>query len=142
TPMGPSNIEPPSKNPDGTIKLPKSFNADVIAAAAQNILGQSTLDRNQVSFNPEGQNNNQGVTFTNGAQGAIHIGLQNVPNMPGFRAELSRADLAGGDKAIVIMHYERPADSAEPQPFTFQLVVEPLNQSFPIRVTFTKPDGQ
>jgi len=143
TPMGPSNIEPPSKNADGTIKLPKSLGADVIAAAANSILGQSTISKSEVTLDPSKGPAAEKITFTNGVQGSVRVTVVGVPDLPGFKAEVAKADLGGGEQAQITVSYTPPSDDTPvPSSFTFQVLIEPLNQPFPIRVNFVQPDRQ
>src|SRR5258708_273226 len=63
TPMGPSNIEAPKRNADGTIELPKNFSQEVIAARARALLEQSGIDKRFVILEVEKSSSDR-VIFT------------------------------------------------------------------------------
>jgi hypothetical protein len=138
TPMGPSNIQPPTKNADGTVTLPKNISADAVAAAAKTILSQSSLSKSEVFLDP-GKASEDQVTFTNGVQGSVRLSLEGIPDVPGFTAKLDRTEIGGGDQVRLSLAYKPPRDAAAPEPFILQVVTEPLNQAYPVKVNFRKP---
>src|SRR5262249_43377091 len=86
TPMGPSNVTL-SKNPDGSVNLPKNLGAEVIAAAANAILTRSGLDKGVVVIDPTKISQDQ-VVFTNAVQGSVQISLAGVPDIPGLQIKI------------------------------------------------------
>ena len=138
TPMGESKIEPPARNADGTIKLPPNFSPEVIAAAAKSILGQSSVDKSEVSLDSS-KASEAVVYFTNGVQGTIRAALVGVPQVPGLTATLESNDVASGQKVAVKIRFEPAAEAPVPEAFTMQVVTEPVNQGYPIRVKFSAP---
>ena len=139
TPMGPSKIEPLSKNPDGTIKgLPPKIGTDEVAAQARNILAQSGLSKSEVVFDPAVVNGER-VAFTNGVQGYVKVSLEGIPRLEGFSANLESPGVTANGQIGVILSYQPVTEAPIPDDFTIQVVTEPLNQSYPIRVRFTHP---
>lgn len=139
TPMGPSNVEPPKRNADGTIEIPKNLNADVIAAAARSILSGSSIDKNQVRLNVEKASSDK-VIFTNGAQGAIRVSLGPMRQIPGFTAALDKYDVSGGEKIGLTLSYDPPENAEKPEPVVVRILTEPLNQAYEISVRFLTAD--
>jgi hypothetical protein len=137
TPMGPSNIEPPKQNADGTIDLPKNLSQEIIAARARAILGQSAIDKSEVRLDSQGATGQ--VTFTNSMQGPVEVSLVGVPQIPGFSAKLDRTEVPAGDRAVVSLSYDSNASHA---PFTIQLMTQPFNQAYGIRVMLGKPEDK
>jgi len=132
TPMGPSNVEPPKQNPDGSIELPKSLSAEIVAARANAILQQSAVDKSVVRLDG-GKPGSDRVTFTNSAQGSVGISLSGVPEIPGLTVKLERDQVPSGGTAYVTIAYD--AEDSTAHAFTLQLVTEPFNQAYSIRVT-------
>jgi hypothetical protein len=138
TPMGPSTVQPPTRNPDGSVNLPKDFSAELINQAARTILSQSGISKGEVNLSATGTSEDK-VTFNNGAPGAVRLSLAGVPELPGFRVELDKTEVLANGQAQVTIRYQAPADAPPAQSFMIRVVSEPFNQVFPIRVNFEKP---
>ena len=132
TPMGPSNVEPPKRNADGSIELPKNLSQEIVAARARAILQESGVDKPVVRLDG-GKPSSDRVKFTNAAQGPVGISLTGVPEIPGLKVKLDGEQIASGGTAYVTIAYD--SEDATPHAFTFQLVTEPFNQAYNIRVT-------
>jgi len=140
TPMGPSNVEAPKRNADGTIDLPKNFSDEVIAARARALLQQSGIDKRMVNLDA-GKPSSERVIFTNSAQGPVGLSLAGVPQIPGFKAELDKQDVASGGTANLTLSYDSK-DTTPQAPFMIQVVTEPFNQAFNIQVVLGKQPEQ
>jgi hypothetical protein len=139
TPMGPSNVQPPTKNADGTPNLPKNLSPDVIQAAARAILQQSSIDRNQIVLSSDKVSNDR-VVFTNAVQGSVGLMLTGVPELPGLEVKLDKSEIGAREQASILISYDPQLKPAELQPFTLRLTTAPLNQVFDVRVTFSGVD--
>ncbi len=134
TPMGPSSIEPPKRNSDGTVELPKNFSQEVIAARARALLEQSGVDKRVVSLEA-GKPSSDRVMFTNAAQGPVELSLAGIPEIPGFTAKLDKEELPTGAIAFLTLSYD--SEESHP-PFVMQLVTQPFNQGYSIQVILGK----
>jgi hypothetical protein len=140
TPMGPSNVEPPKKNADGTIDIPKNFSEEIIAARAKALLQQTVIDKHVVNLDA-GKPSSERVMFTNTAQGPVDLSLAGIPEIPGFQAKLDKQEVPSGGTAYVTFSYDSKDDTPH-SPFFIRLVTEPFNQVYSIQVTLGKPSEQ
>ncbi len=124
----------PVKSSDSAPALPKDFNDQTIAAAGRSILQQVGVDKKEITLTA-GKASEEKVVFHNGMPGSVQVELT-APEVPGLSVKLeSRTVRANGDVPVVF-HYEPGARSASPDSINVQLLVEPLNQLFVIRVNF------
>lgn len=138
TPMGPSNIEPPKRNADGTVDVPKNLSAEIIAARARAILQTAGLDKGEIRLDAHAPSDR--AIFTNSAQGPVGLSLDGVPEIQGFSARLDKNEVPLGGTAGVTISY---ASDTPREPFNIRLVTEPFNQIFNLRVVLGKqPDRQ
>src|SRR5258706_12985322 len=105
TPMGPSNIEPPKRNADGSVELPKNFSQEVIAARAQTLLQQTGVDKRVVSLDA-GKPSLDRVMFTNAAQGSVGLSLAGIPEIPGFSVKLDEEEVPASTTAYLTLSYD------------------------------------
>ena len=143
TPMGPSDVSLVMKKPDGSIAgLPEKMTPEVIAAAGEKILQQSSsLNKNQVLLAPDKASSDK-VVFHNGSGGSVSLELLNVPKIPGFTAKIYKADVNFNQDAVVEIAYTPPPDlepGTGPQSASLSLLVSPFNQVFGIEVKFGYP---
>jgi len=124
----------PRTNGPGDIGLPKDFDPKTIAAAAQDILQQVGVDRQEVTLASNRPSDDK-VVFHNGMTGSVQLELSG-PEVPGFTAKLEQASVRPGGDGAVVFHYEPNESAARRDPITVQLVVQPLNRPFVIRVNF------
>ena len=141
TPMGDSNIEPPKKNSDGTVNIPKNLNDDLLASVTRSILAQSAIDKHEVVLLAEGTSADR-VMFSNGAQGVVVLELAGVPEIPGFQARLEKTEVAAGQQTQLMLYYQAPAGSEPQAPFTLEIRTQPFNQVYPVKVYLGKPKEQ
>lgn len=136
--LGPAPAAAAPKNNDkDTGGLPKNLDEKAIAAAAKSILQQVSVDRKEATLATDKPSEDK-VVFHNGMPGSVQLEL-NAPAIPGFTAKLEQSNVRAGGDVPVVFRYE-PGDSAvRKDPITVQLVVQPTNQSFMIRVNFAAP---
>lgn len=136
--LGPAPAAAAPKNNDkDTGGLPKNLDEKAITAAAKSILQQVSLDRKEVTLATDRPSEDK-VVFHNGMSGSVQLELS-APDIPGFTAKLEQSSVGPGRDVPVVFRYE-PGDSAgRRDPVTVQLVVQPTNQAFAIRVNFAAP---
>ncbi len=130
-------------NPDGTPKIPADFSSpDRLMAQTQKILKQSGLDKSEVVLTFGEAATNQ-FTFQNGFTGDVLLELAGSPSLPGLKVFVEKANLRAQENGIIRVQYEPPSadakDFVEPQTYSLNLVLEPFNQIFPIKVTVRPP---
>lgn len=141
TPVGPASAPGPGaaaaakSNDDESAALPKDLNDKSITAAAKSILQQVSVDKKEIMLAAD-KASEETVTFHNGMSGSVQLEL-NAPEIPGFTVKAEpKLVRAGGDVAVVF-RYEPANDTPRKDPTDVQLLVQPLNQAFNIRVNFT-----
>jgi hypothetical protein len=131
-PVPPAATAPGAGNLNGG--LPKDLDEKSIAAAAKNILRQLGVDKKEATLATDKPSDDK-VVFHNGMPGSVQLELS-APEIPGFTAKLEQSIVRSGGDVTVAFHYQ-PGDSpVRRDPFFVQLVVQPTNQVFPIRVNF------
>jgi len=123
---------PPSNNDNNG--LPKNFDEKTIAAEAQNILQQVGVDKKEVRLAIDKPSDDK-VVFHNGMPGSVQVEV-NVPNVPGLTVKLEKFAVTANGDVQVLFHYEPGKTVERRNPITAQVIVQPLNQVFPIRVNF------
>jgi hypothetical protein len=141
TPAGPSaavaSTTAPPQSADDAAGLPKKLDDKTIAAAAQSILKQVGVDKQEITLAAD-QPSEETVVFHNGMTGSVQLELT-VPEIPGFSAKLEQGIVRAAADVPVVFRYE-PGDSAgRRDPISVRLTVQPLNQVFEIRVNFSAP---
>lgn len=142
TPFGPSAL--PSATgvvPTATADpaLPKDFSDKTIADAARSILQQVSVDKNEVTLATDKASEAR-VVLHNGMSGSIQVELS-APQIPGFTAKLDQSIVRATGNVALVLRYE-PGDRSERRdPASVQLLVQPLDQVFAIRVNFA-PSAQ
>lgn len=145
TPMDPATGQRPTATPpagnDASSDLPKVFDDRTLANAAQSILQQVGVDRREVTLSSNRVSEDK-VIFHNGMPGSVQLEL-GVPDIPGFTAKVEQMFIRAGADVPVVFRYE-PGDPARRrgEPVTVQLVVQPLNQTYTIRVNFVAGSTQ
>ena len=138
TPMGPSDIQLVTRKPDGTVDLPQDLSPNALLAAAQKILKQTNIDKQEVTLATNRPSSDK-VTFHNGAQGSVGLEITGIPKLPGFTAKLDKTTLNFDEDTVLQIQYAPSADqdkSAIPVQTELTLVVSPFNQQFHIQVKF------
>ena len=125
---------------DGTIDLPADFaNPQKLAAQGAAILGKSGLDKTEVKLT-FGVAAKDRVVFRNGLNGEVQLEFGGGPSgIPGLSVTLDRQRVPGHEEAILSIDYAPPA--GEPvsdlgtQIHTMNLILQPLNQIYPVKLT-------
>jgi hypothetical protein len=138
TPMGPSDVQLIHRQPDGTVAgLPAHITDEVLNAAKQKILGQSSVDKREVTLSAS-QASSDKVTFHNGQQGSIRLELSSAP-VAGLTVQLDKSDLNAGDDAALRISYDpRSGQAAAGKSALIRLMVVPFNQVYDVTVSFTQ----
>ena len=142
TPAGPSLITPPvsapPQSPGDAAGLPKKFDDKTIAAAAQSILQQVSVDKKEITLAAD-KPSEEKVVFHNGMTGSVQLELT-APEIPGFSVKVEQSIVRAAADVPVVFRYE-PGDPATRRrdPINVRLTVQPLNQVFVIRVNFAAP---
>lgn len=145
TPMDPvTGVRPAATTPAGNDTdggLPKVFDDQTLANAAQSILQQVGVDKRQVTLATNRASEDQ-VVFHNGMPGSVQLEL-GAPAIPGFSVKVEPMFVRAGADVPVVFRYE-PRDPVvlRGDPITVQLVVQPLNQTFTIQVNFAAASPQ
>lgn len=124
-------------NDSGNGGLPKDLDEKSIAAAAKNILQQVGVDKKEATLALDKPSEDR-VIFHNGMPGSVQLELS-APEVPGFTAKLEQSIARSGGDVAVVFHYEPGASAGKRDPIAVQLVVQPTNQAFTIRVNFAAP---
>lgn len=133
--LGPAPATVATKNNDkDTGGLPKNLDEKALATAAKSILQQISVDRKEATLATDKPSEDK-VVFHNGMPGSVQLEL-NAPDIPGFTAKLEQSSVGAGGDVPVVFHYEPGNSAGRREPITVQLLVEPLNQAFVIRVNF------
>jgi hypothetical protein len=114
--------------------LPKDLNEKTIAAAAQDILQQVSVDKREVTLAANKPSEDK-VVFHNGLTGSVQVELS-APEIPGFSVKLEQAIVRAGGDVPIVFRFEPSDPGARRDPIAVQLLVQPLNQPFMIRVNF------
>lgn len=133
-PSTPKNPQPPTVN-SADIGFPKDFDEKSITAAAQGIFQQLGVDKNEVTL-ATNKSSEDRVVFHNGLSGGVQLEL-NVPEVPGFTVKMEQAMVKAGADVPVVFRYEPGNAGTRREPVTVQLLAQPLNQIFTIRVSFS-----
>ena len=138
SPNGPAPPAAASKsNEGGNGGLPKDLDEKSLAATAKNILQQVRIDKKEATLAPDKPSEDR-VIFHNGMPGSVQLELS-APEVPGFTAKLEQSIVRSGGDVAVVFHYEPGASPGKRDPVAVQLVVQPTNQAFSIRVNFSAP---
>jgi hypothetical protein len=142
TPLGLAFPTPPATAPakgagNADPALPKDFNDQTIAAAARSILQQISVDKKEITLAADKTSEDR-VVFHNGMPGSVQVELT-APSIPGFSAKLEQSTVRAAGDAPVVFRYDPTGQTARPDPINVQLMVQPLNQVFVIRVNFAAP---
>lgn len=138
TPMGPSDIQLVTRKSDGTVNVPQDLGPDAILAAAQKILQQTKIDKQEVTLAADRPSSDK-VKFHNGAQGSVGLEVIGIPKLSGFTAKLDKTILNFDEDAVLQIEYTPDADqdkSVVPPQADLTLATSPFNQEFHIKVTF------
>jgi hypothetical protein len=138
TPFGAAAPTPPVKSNDGGIPgLPKDLDEKSIANAAKNILQQLGIDKKEATLAVDKPSDDK-VVFHNGMPGSVQLELS-APEIPGLTAKLEQSIVRSGGDVSVLFHYEPAVSAQRRDPVIVQLVVQPTNQTFAIRINFAGP---
>jgi hypothetical protein len=140
TPFGPAALPSatgvaPQANADPA--LPKDFNDKTIADAARSILQQVSVDKNQVTLAADRASEAK-VVLHNGMTGSVQAEVS-TPQIPGLTAKLDQSMVKAAGNVTLLLRYEPGGQSAPREPVNVQLTVQPLGQTFVIRVNFASP---
>lgn len=137
TPFGPSALPsaagvPPQAGAD--VALPKDFSDKTIAEAARSILQQVSVDKNEVTLATDNASEAK-VVLHNGMSGSIQVELS-APQIPGFTAKLDQSIVRAAGNVALVLRYEPGVGTERRESASVQLLVQPLDQVFAIRVNF------
>ncbi len=125
---------PAAANADANPDLPKSLNDQVVTAAAKSILQQVSVDKKEVTLATDKASEDR-VTFHNGMTGSVQVSVV-APEVPGFTAKAEQSIVRASSDLPVILRYEPGIGTPPNNPVTLQIIVQPLNQVFPVQVRF------
>jgi hypothetical protein len=114
--------------------LPKDFSDKTIAAATQSILQQISVDKTTITLASDKASEDK-VVFHNGMTGSVQLELS-APEIPGFTAKLGQSIVKGAGDVPVVFRYEPGGHADRRDSMDVLLTVQPLNQTFMIRVNF------
>jgi len=139
TPMGPSDYKAITRNPDGTVNVPK-INQDTVLAAAKHILdnGDNGIDKLDVHFE-DGKAGTDQVRFHNGAQGAVQLEMTPMDPVPGLTFAFDKLNVNAGETATMSFKYEPQEKAVPPQEVRVPFTVIPFNVTYTVSVHFPSP---
>lgn len=117
--------------------LPQKFDDKTIAAAARNILQQVSVDKKEITLAADKASEDR-VVFHNGMNGSVQLELL-APEVPGFSAKLEQSIVRASTEVGVVFRYAPVNGVQRKDPIDVQLLVQPLNQTFPIRIHLLPP---
>ena len=106
-------------------------------AAGDVILRQVAIEKVDVTLSSY-EKSSDTVTLTNNSTGPVKLQLDYEKIVPGFKAELSAAEVAPGAKAILRLTMDPKDRTAKPS-LIVRVYSEPLFQQFPVKITFAIP---
>jgi hypothetical protein len=139
TPMGAAAAPPAGalKSDDiGGGALPKNLDDKTIADAARSILQQVRVDKREITLSTD-KTSEERVVFHNDLTGSVQLQVT-IPEVPGFTVKLEQSIVRASSDAPVVFRYEPGDHPARRDPIAVQILVQPLNQEFVIRVNFAK----
>jgi len=141
-------MDPPNRNPEPPAPqsnsnntstaadiLPKTLDDKTLAMAAQSILQQVGVDKKEVTLLTNRVSEDK-VVFHNGMSGGVQLEIE-APDLPGFSATAEQSGVKAGADVPVVFRYQPGDGVRRGDPITVQLVVQPLNRAFEIRVNFS-----
>jgi hypothetical protein len=142
TPMGPSDLTKLTRNPDGTVQVPRDFSIAALTKAAQDQVKPTTIDKNNLTLTV-GTASQEKVVLHNGAPGYINLELDKGAPIPGLTFELDKTQVGPNQDATLKIAYQ-PVEKYSPDkpalaPFKVKLTVVPFNQVFEVSVKFVAP---
>ncbi len=142
TPMGLSNRENMpvliSQNEDGSINLPKDFSPEVMAAAFQEIMQKTEVNKTEVTLSRTAASEDTFVLH-NANPGSLGVEIGAYPEKPGLTIQADRPMVNANEDIVVTVRYAPPAelkDGDSPTDFQFNIGTVPLNQTFRLTVRF------
>jgi len=145
TPMGPSDITTVKKWADAPLPgaLPKDLDETKGKVVAQEILKESTIDKNTVHF-VTGKASTDKVVFHNGLNGAVQLVMDTPPSVPGLKVDLEKPVVMGHQDAVLTFTYEPPPSAPAPAAkqaanMIVKVEVQPLGQLIQVAVKFDDP---
>jgi hypothetical protein len=145
TPMGVGAKNPPTTGEAGGLKPPKDTSPAAIRTAGLSVLEQQPMgvDKGMFTVDPAAPWS-QKVTFTNGADGEVQVGLDG-PVVRGMKANIDKITVPGHGKATISFAYD-PTDKSgakdvwEPKGIiVFRVIAAPFNRIYPISLNFIGP---
>jgi hypothetical protein len=140
---GPSGgLQQKTSSTPNTPLLDELTKPENLMAQAQTILKQSGVDKSETTFT-FGVKGSDEFTFENGFPGQVMLELAGaqVP-VPGVKVTLLKKDLQAREKSVVRVEYD-PAGELPPitdrQTHTVNLLLQPFNQIFPLKLNFNPP---
>jgi hypothetical protein len=121
------------------VALPKDFSDKTIAEAARSILQQVSVDKNEVTLATDKASEAK-VVLHNGMSGSIQVDLS-APQIPGFTAKLDQSIVRAAGNVALVLRYEPGGGTERRESASVQLLVQPLDQVFAVRVNFA-PSAQ
>jgi hypothetical protein len=134
-PDGKPRVQAQAATVDDAAKLP-DVSQTAIEQQTQKILKQSNIDKPIVAMSGSSPTTEH-VVFHNGQPGYVRVFLDPGPKVDGFTASIEKADVGANQDAMVTLHFE-PGKVPPPLALTMKLIVQPLNQTFPITVKFAR----
>jgi hypothetical protein len=131
------------QKPDGTIDLPADFSSPQnLAAQSAAILQKSGIDKTEVSLT-FGVPAKQQITFHNGMNGAVMVELLGAPSgIPGLQVILEKQNVGAREDSAIRFQYDPPANEPVPdfatRSYTLNLLMQPFNQIFPVKLTINQ----
>jgi len=144
------------ESPWGTMKAgPDSDSSSVAAriptdpvAAARSILSKVALDRSVVNVD-QTKDSKQEIHLKNGLLGPITV-LADPTGTPGLTVQPAKSQVDPGEEIAIVIEFNPDDPSVTCReclmhpgvrpPVTVSLTVQPTQQRFPIRITFTQPE--
>lgn len=121
----------------GAAKTPGINMPTDIKAAGEMLLKQVTVDKTEVRLSSF-EAAEDSVTVSNKSGGIVKVAFEYEAIIPGFVAQFDKKEIPAGGTAVLKLSIQ-PKDKVAKPTITGRLLVEPLMQQFPIRITFAIP---
>jgi hypothetical protein len=106
-------------------------------AAGEILLKQVSVNKQEIVLSSYEKSQDE-IVVTNGSSGSIKLKYDYEGVVAGFKAEFDKAEIGPGEKTVLKLTMN-PKDRVAKPTLQTRILVEPLFQQFPVKVTFAIP---
>jgi hypothetical protein len=108
-----------------------------IKAAGEMLLKQVKVDKSEVVLSSY-EKASDSIAIANNSGGSVTLRFDYEAIVPGFKAVIEKADLGPGESTVLKLSID-PKDRVAKPAMMGRILVEPLLQQFPVKITFAIP---